>query len=72
MTPGGSDSGVRPIFERWDEDVENRDVCRGLWESAGTRKAGRVMSRVGEALNVRRRACDVRIQCLEVSIVVLL
>lgn len=70
MTSGGNESGARPILDAHREEVENRDVCCGLWANAGTRKAGSVTSRAVAVEKAFDMARDERIQCLVASIAV--
>ena len=73
VTSGGKESGALPIFEWQDDVVEKREVCCcrcGIWAKAGTRKDGRVTSRVnGVAIeSAFARLRDERAQCNVVAI----
>ena len=73
VTSGGSDSGALPIFDWQLGVVEKREVCCwrcGFGAKAGTRKDGRVTSRVNGVARVSAfaRLRDERVQCSVVAI----
>lgn len=63
VTSGGKESGARPILERhWGVVEKCAFSGNGLDANAGTRKAGKVSSRVLEAAKTDRKALDERVQ----------
>ena len=67
MTSGGNESGARPILEPHC-DVDEKGADCWLEAKAGTRKAGRIRSRVLEVENTLPSARDAREQCSDDAI----